>query len=99
METKIHVPVYDGKQNNFDKWREKFEAYCYTRGCGECLYKDGDSNLPIAMKGHFFKEASTEKLEKEAALRNTKAMALLKMTLATPTCRVIIHSSKIGNND
>ena len=51
MDTKIHVPVYDGKQKNFDKWIEKLKAYCYTRGCGECIYKDGDSNLPNTMKG------------------------------------------------
>ena len=31
MDTKIHVPTYDGKQKNFEKWREKFEAYCYTK--------------------------------------------------------------------
>ena len=99
MDTKVHVPLYDGKQKNFDKWREKFEAYCYTRNCGECLYKDGDSDLPEAMKGKFSTNASTAKLEKEAVLRNTKAMALLTMTLVTPTCRVIIHSSKMGNND
>ena len=99
MDTKVHVPLYDGKQKNFDKWREKFEAYCYTRNCGECLYKDGDSDLPDAMKGKFSTNASTAKLEKEAVLRNTKAMALLTMTLATPTCRVIIHSSKMANND
>ena len=86
--------MYDGKQKNFNRWREKFEDCCYTRGCGKCLYKDGDSNPPIAMKGHFSKEASTEKLEEEAVLGNTKAMALSAMTLATPTCRVIIHSSK-----
>ena len=97
--TKVHVPVYDVKQKNFDKWREKFEAYCYTRNCGECIYKDGDSDLPIAMKEKFSKDASTAKLEKEAVLRNTKAMTLLTMTLATSTCRVIIHSSKMGNND
>ena len=99
MDTKIHVPVYDEKQNKFDKWREKYETYCYTRGCGECLYTDGDSNLPNAMKGQFSKEASTEKLEKEAVKRNTKVMDLLTMTLATLTCRVIIHSSKMGNNN
>jgi len=99
MDTKIHAPMYDGKQKNFDKWREKFEAYCYTRGCGECLYKGGDSNLPVAMKGQFSKDTSTEKLEKEAVLRNTKTMALLTMTLVIPTCRVIIHSSKRDNND
>ena len=42
IDTKSHVPVYDGKQNNFDKLREKFETYYYTRGCGECLHKDRD---------------------------------------------------------
>ena len=26
-------------------------------------------------------------------------MSLLAMTLATPTCRVIFHSSKMGNNN
>ena len=60
MDTKIHVPVYDSTQENFDKLIEKFEAYCYTRGCGECLYKDGDSNLPVAMKGQFSKYTSTK---------------------------------------
>ena len=51
MDTKFHVSVYDSNQKNFDKWRDKFESYCYTRGWGECLYKDGDSNLLVAMKG------------------------------------------------
>ena len=40
MDTKFHVPVYDGKQWNFDKWRENFEVYYYTRGYGEYLFKD-----------------------------------------------------------
>ena len=51
------------------------------------------------MKGQFYKDTSAEKLEKEAVLRNTKVMALLTMNLAIPTCRVIIHSSKMSNND
>ena len=72
MDTKIHVPVYDGKQNNFDKWREKFEGYCYTKGCGECLYKDGGSNLPNAMKGQFSKEASTEKTRERSGTKKYK---------------------------
>ena len=60
MDTKIHVSVYNGNQMFFVKWREKFESYCYTRGCGECLYKDGDSNLLVTMKGQFSKDTSTE---------------------------------------
>ena len=99
IDTKIHVPVYDGKQNDFDKLREKFEAYYYTRGCGECLHKDRDSNLLVATKWQFSRDTSTEKLEKEAVLRNTKAIVLLTMTLSTPTCRVIAHYSKMSNND
>ena len=99
MDTKIHVPTYDGKQKNFEKWREKFEAYCYTRGCGSCLVENGEANLPTAMIGKFSTDKDTEKLEKESVNRNTKAMALLIMTLTTPTCRVIIHTSKMANLD
>ena len=88
MDTKIHVPTYDGKQKNFEKLREKFEAYCYTR-----------ANLPTAMIVKFSTDKDIEKLQKESVVRNTKAMALLIMTLTTPTCRVIIHTSKMANLD
>ena len=65
MDTKIHVPTYDGKQKNFEKWREKFEAYCYTRGCGTCLIENGEINLPTAMIGKFSTDKDIEKLEKK----------------------------------
>ena len=55
MDTKLDVPLYEGKQLMFGKWREKFEIYCYTRSFRECLFKDGDSNLPIAMEDSFQK--------------------------------------------
>ena len=99
MDSKIHVPTYDGKQKNFEKGKENFESYCYTRGCGSCLVENGEANLPTAMIGNFSTDKDIEKLEKESVNRNTKAMALLIMTLTTPTCRVIIHTSKIANLD
>ena len=71
----------------------------YTEGCGECLFEDGDSSLPNATKGKFSRETSTENLEREAIVRNKKAMGLLTMTLFTTVCRVIIHSSTMSNPD
>ena len=34
-------------------------------------------------------------LEKEAVVKNTRCMVLLVMNLATPTCRIMIHASKM----
>ena len=49
--------------------------------------------------GIFSTGDATEILQKESIIRITKAMSLLIMTLTTPTCRVIIHTSKTANLD
>ena len=65
MGTKIHVPTYDGKQKNFEKWRDKFETYCYSRNYGSCLVQNGEANLPTAIIGKFSIDEAIEKLQKE----------------------------------
>ena len=99
METKIYVPTYDDKQKNFGKLRETFEAYCYTRNCDGFLVENGEENLPTAMIGKFSTDEATEKLQTESVIRNTNTTALLIMTMTTPTCRVIIPTSKLANLD
>ena len=41
--SKILIPQFDGKEMNFDKWIESFEAYCHTRLCGG-LYEKMSAN-------------------------------------------------------
>ena len=76
MDSKIYVPTYDRKQSHFEKLREKFKAYYYTRGCGQSMMKNDEIHLPTAMTGKFSEDKNIEKVEKRAVSRNTKAMAL-----------------------
>ena len=90
--SKILIPQFDGKERHFDKYIESFEAYCHTRLCGGSLRKD-ECELPSKMKGAFDAD------KKEAVVKITRCMALLVMSLVTPTCRVMIHASKMNYPD
>ena len=92
--SKILIPQFDGKERHFDKWIESFEAYCHTRLCGGSLRKD-ECELSSKMKGSFDADEKVAILEKEAVVKNTRCMALLVMSLVNPTCRVMIHASKM----
>ena len=81
------------------KMEGKFEAYCYTRRCGQSLMKNGKTHLPTAITGKFADDKNIEKLDKEIIDRNTKAIALLVVALTTSTCRVLVHTSKVSNLD
>ena len=41
LDSKIQLSSYDGKEKNYENWKEKFEAYCLMRGYGRCLVKNG----------------------------------------------------------
>lgn len=90
---KIIIPQFDRKEKQFDKWIEKFEVCCHTRLCGGFL-KEDECGIPRKMTGAFDRNNKIATLEKEAVFKNTRCMALLVMSLVTPTCRVMIHASK-----
>ena len=55
--------------------------------------------MPTAIIGNGSSKRSIQDLERKLLDRNSKAMVLLAIILVNPTCRIIIHNSKMNNFD
>ena len=92
----IPLPLFDGKEEKFELFWPKFEAYASIKGFSESIKEQRDNELP-SKEGQYDQDADKAKREKMAELKNKLAMA--SFTMSFQTVALIDRINEAKNND
>jgi len=90
---RLQLPTFDGKDESFLVWWERFQAYAAVYNFDTALESGGDSDLPSSEKELSEDENQLKKL-KEAMKKNKVALANLTMAFTTSGSMALIKESK-----
>jgi len=80
---KAKVPVFDGDEENYDRWEIQWRAFAQVENLVNALGKGLDENLPdsVADFNKTEKNGTTSKEQKAAVKANQQAIAYLTLAL------------------
>jgi len=80
---KAKVPVFDGDEENYDRWEIQWRAFSQVENSVNALGKEFDGNLPasVADFNKTEKNGTTSKEQKAAVKANRQAIAYLTLAL------------------
>ena len=90
----VNVPTFSGKEEDYELFWPRFEAYANMKGFGEALdYKSPDPDLPKKEK-ELSADASIKKKQQEAVKRNKTAIAAFTLAFKTKADMNLINEAK-----
>ena len=73
----MQLPMFDGREESFQKWWTKFRAYAVAQGFVKCLQEKAEKDLPSEEDEELDHNSETDKRKIEAMHRNQLAVANL----------------------
>ena len=93
----VNVPTFSGKEEDFELFWPRFEAYADMKGFAQALeWKNPDPDMPVK-HDDFTGGDEDKKKQKEAVKRNKTAIAAFTLAFKTKACMNMINEAKSTN--
>ena len=90
----VNVPSFSGKDEDYELFWPRFEAYANMKGFAEAIdWENVDPNLPTSEKV-LSVDDDTKKKEEEAIKKNKTAMEAFTLAFKTKACMNMINEDK-----
>ena len=90
----VNVPTFSGKEEDYELFWPRFEAYANMKGFAEALdYKNPDPDLPVK-ETDLSADADIKKKQQEAVKRNKTAIAAFTLAFKTKADMNMINEAK-----